>query len=858
MLFIMSHLKKIFALSMFFIILQGFFQVSFAANESELSICSNATFTIGGKKYWKKSSFYLETVEEAKRKGFSCGVNPSCVDNTKFCHNFFLCKKATTFSKGSKVWAKGENLRFVNEAKFRRLDCGAKVNPFYKPFSDSELCSIATITIGGKTAWKTKLRYEDEVEGAKRRGLSCNVNTPEEELRFCEEATVVVQGKREWRTSSVKSYSSMAQTKGVSCGVGLYVCNADNINFRIKCPNATICSLATKRKAFAPKVFSVWKTNDNEKEYKIYVDEAKRRDLSCGVPSCFGLPYNCSNKELCHLATGKLSGKTLWSNQIRPDRDRFVTEAKNRKIDCGVNSKSNKMNIVDSRVCSEATKIQSNAYGDQQIVWGKSGDEKPYVEEAKIRGLKCDVGPHMACADYPRICSEFGLCHFATEDARNEGKGLTWTKKEEFKFHVEVAKLMGYSCGIKNCSKRPEDCTGSELCKRATSFNFFKLKREWITKGKNLKYSLEAKERGMTCDVKIKTCEVEPKLCNGEQLCKKATVNDSIDNKKKWNNTSVLSKYVKEAKKRGLTCGIEPPKPTKNLSCANQPTKCSVDELCDNATSVENGKIVWTKNSTKQKHVKEAIKKGVSCFVEESTESKSKKVPEKKTYEVASGTGFFVSEKGHIVTNAHVLNGCEKVKAFNKGSSGSVKILNVDAVNDLALLRSSIVPEYIFPVSKENPPNLQQVIVAGFPFGTEISSSIKFTQGIVSSQSGIGNDSSKMQIDAAMQPGNSGGPITDKFGNVIGVAVAKLDFKKVIKAFDDIPENTNFGIKASTLLTFLEGNDITALRPNRKTMDTVSLGKKIEEGTIYLSCEMTKQQIEKLKTKKVMFKQFDN
>ena len=75
---------------------------------------------------------------------------------------------------------------------------------------------------------------------------------------------------------------------------------------------------------------------------------------------------------------------------------------------------------------------------------------------------------------------------------------------------------------------------------------------------------------------------------------------------------------------------------------------------------------------------------------------------------------------------------------------------------------------------------LQDIIVAGFPFGDRVSSTLKFTKGIVSSVAGLGNNYSEIQIDAALQPGNSGGPIIDNYGNVIAVAVSKLDMKKIL------------------------------------------------------------------------------
>ena len=73
---------------------------------------------------------------------------------------------------------------------------------------------------------------------------------------------------------------------------------------------------------------------------------------------------------------------------------------------------------------------------------------------------------------------------------------------------------------------------------------------------------------------------------------------------------------------------------------------------------------------------------------------------------------------------------------------------------------------------------MEDIIVAGFPFGNKVSSSIKFTRGIVSSLTGVGDNYSQIQIDAALQPGNSGGPIMDYMGNIVGVAVAKLSLKK--------------------------------------------------------------------------------
>ena len=80
-------------------------------------------------------------------------------------------------------------------------------------------------------------------------------------------------------------------------------------------------------------------------------------------------------------------------------------------------------------------------------------------------------------------------------------------------------------------------------------------------------------------------------------------------------------------------------------------------------------------------------------------------------------------------------------------------------------------------MSDSYPELLQDIYVAGYPFRNEISTSVKVAKGIISSLTGLGNNFFNVQIDAALQSGNSAGPIPDDLGNVVGVAVSKLDVK---------------------------------------------------------------------------------
>ena len=240
--------------------------------------------------------------------------------------------------------------------------------------------------------------------------------------------------------------------------------------------------------------------------------------------------------------------------------------------------------------------------------------------------------------------------------------------------------------------------------------------------------------------------------------------------------------------------------------------------------------------------------------------SKSKPSIKNMTQEfikVASGTGFYVSNNGHIITNEHVINGCNLVKVHVDGQTINARKIATDPQNDLALLKVEHQPPFVFALSSSGAFPLQDIIVAGYPFGERVSSSVKFTKGIVSSLAGLGNNYSEMQIDAALQPGNSGGPIVDENGNVIGVAVAKLDMKKIFKDYGVIPENTNFGVKVSVVKNLLQGNAVIPKSANKVVLSKLDLSQQITAGTVFLTCWMTASRIQDLKKSKVMFDAID-
>ena len=220
---------------------------------------------------------------------------------------------------------------------------------------------------------------------------------------------------------------------------------------------------------------------------------------------------------------------------------------------------------------------------------------------------------------------------------------------------------------------------------------------------------------------------------------------------------------------------------------------------------------------------------------------------------VSSGSGFVVSEDGYLVTNNHVIEGCQKVYVHRKGRKYETDIVSYDTQNDLALLKGNFQPDVVLPLTSAKPQLAQDIYVSGYPFGLNISSSVKVTKGIISSLTGIGNNLAEMQIDAALQSGNSGGPILDEYGNVVGVAVAKLDVKFALENFGAIPENTNFGVKANIVEALLDANGVNYQQGKAEKPSGAEFSNMLSNGTYYISCWMTLAQIEAMKTKKVMF-----
>mgnify|MGYP003639376787 FL=1 len=196
----------------------------------------------------------------------------------------------------------------------------------------------------------------------------------------------------------------------------------------------------------------------------------------------------------------------------------------------------------------------------------------------------------------------------------------------------------------------------------------------------------------------------------------------------------------------------------------------------------------------------------------------------------SSGTAFLIDNNGHIITNYHVIASNTKMqKVIYKNKEFNAKVIAKDKQLDLALLKINIINKYFIKISSKPIKKLQSVIAAGYPGGKILSDDLKFTSGIVSSLKGLDDNSTQIQIDAALNPGNSGGPIVDsKTGELTAVAVSGLR--------KDMTEGINFGIKVSQVRDFLYANNIDTEKVSKKYKRN-DLNTILENSTLYIFCK---------------------
>lgn len=251
-----------------------------------------------------------------------------------------------------------------------------------------------------------------------------------------------------------------------------------------------------------------------------------------------------------------------------------------------------------------------------------------------------------------------------------------------------------------------------------------------------------------------------------------------------------------------------------------------------------------------KKKIEEEKRKIAEAKKKREEEEKKRKEANAKLYVIGSGTGFFVSSSGHAVSNEHVVGICRKVATKIDGENIFFNILKTDQINDLGLIKGDYRSPNFLSIKSDGAEFGEDIVAFGYPLRGILSSSVKLTRGIVSSLSGLNDNYSEIQIDAAIQPGNSGGPVLNMEGQVVGVASSGLNKLAMIEEAEYIPENVNFAVAAPTLHNFLKSNGVNTKNTPLKINNTKELAKIGRPATIQLFCLNTKAKHEELKNKK--------
>jgi S1-C subfamily serine protease len=209
-----------------------------------------------------------------------------------------------------------------------------------------------------------------------------------------------------------------------------------------------------------------------------------------------------------------------------------------------------------------------------------------------------------------------------------------------------------------------------------------------------------------------------------------------------------------------------------------------------------------------------------------------------------TGTGFVISASGQIITNQHVVEGCGEIRGNLSGEPvTTLRVVSSDESNDLALLQGPAASFKEFARIRDRAIRSGDSVVAiGYPFHGLLTSDFTVTTGIVSSLSGVLNDTRYLQISAAVQPGNSGGPLLDTSGQIVGMVSAKINALKFVRATGNIPENINFAIKTGAIRDFLDNSVVPYQTAEpRGELKTAEIAGSARAYTLLISCTATEQ-----------------
>lgn len=205
---------------------------------------------------------------------------------------------------------------------------------------------------------------------------------------------------------------------------------------------------------------------------------------------------------------------------------------------------------------------------------------------------------------------------------------------------------------------------------------------------------------------------------------------------------------------------------------------------------------------------------------------------------ISTGTGFFISNDGYVLTNSHVIEGSSNISIILHGKSVSASLVDHDPSNDIALLKVDKVVEGL-PIELKNKTKQGTAIaILGYPNIGLQGNEQKATFGYINANSGIQGDTRYFQIDSPIQPGNSGSPMVNNQGVVIGIASASLNQSAAIKATGTLAQNVNYAVKIAYALPMLINHGVDYIEPVKpKALEKTELIENISNSVVLVVAE---------------------
>lgn len=168
------------------------------------------------------------------------------------------------------------------------------------------------------------------------------------------------------------------------------------------------------------------------------------------------------------------------------------------------------------------------------------------------------------------------------------------------------------------------------------------------------------------------------------------------------------------------------------------------------------------------------------------------------------GSGFFITPDGYFVTNQHVVADARRIRVKTTTGTYPARVVCQDRANDLALVKVDGTFASLRINGSAAVRSADRVFTVGYPNPAMQGVLPKYSGGDIAALTGPGDDPRLFQISLPVQPGNSGGPLVDTKGGVVGVVVGQLDKSAALRASGQLPENVNYAVKGSLVLTMLE------------------------------------------------------